>query len=271
MPGGSPSVDRMISILNFFISHPQESFSLAQVVKSLKLNRATCYAIMTSLADAGYLYRNSDKTYVLGPAILAIARQAQAAFSPLDVARLEMRQLADKLDVVVSVQVLQDGMVVSRERATSVTHLTLSYPEDMRHALHPWGILFLSGLEDHALETEFAKATPPLSADQRAFERELIGFSRRHGFLFAINVAEETVRQRIKTEGWATGEFLTSLDPDATYPLQFIAAPIFAHDDEVAFELAVSGFRGDYTGRRISEIGEVVAEACQRVTSFITG
>jgi DNA-binding IclR family transcriptional regulator len=208
MPSGSPAVVRVISILNFFISHPKDSFTLAQIVKSLKISRATCFAIMTSLVDAGYLYRSSDKRYLLGPAILTIARRTQMASTPMDIARPEIRKLADRLDAVVSVQIIENNMVVSHERAASVRHLSLAYPAEMSHTVHPWGVPFLSALEDYQVEAEFDKAIPPLSKSDKAFERSLIAFTRQHGFLFAINPDEAIKQQRIKTGTWSMGVFL---------------------------------------------------------------
>lgn len=271
MASGSPAVVRVISILNFFISHPKDSFTLAQIVKSLKISRATCYAIVTSLADAGYLYRSSDKRYLLGPAILTIARKTQLSFTPMDIARPEIRKLADRLDAVVSVQIIDKGMVVSRERAASVRHLSLAYPAEMSHAVHPWGIPFLSPLEDYQIEAEFDKAIPPLSKPDRAFERSLITFVRQHGFLFAINPAEDIKQQRIKTGTWSMGVFVTDLRPKRSYPLQFVLAPIIGQDRSVAFQLALSGFNRQYTGAEIATLGNAVVESCHRVTSFITG
>ena len=93
----SPAVGRIVSILNFFVEHPQQAFTLTQIVKSLRLSRATCHALLVGLVEAGYLYRRPDKSYVLGPALISLAVNAQQHFSPLAVARQEMRMLADEL------------------------------------------------------------------------------------------------------------------------------------------------------------------------------
>lgn len=270
MSEGSPSVRRMISVLNFFVEHSQQSFTIAQVVKSLKLNRATCHAIVNGLAEAHYLFRNSDKTYVLGPAIFAIARKSELALSALDIAQYEMRDLADKLDVIVSAHFLENGEVTSRARAASSSNLNLTYPSGMRHALHPWGIVFLSPLSAAKLEQEFDEAQPPLSDEEKESERKQVAFVREHGYAFAINDRSKN-NSTTRASTAARGLFVTDLDPAALYPLQFVSAPVLDGEGQVAFELVLSAFRGEYAGHEIAEIGAEVVRSCNRISSFITG
>ena len=85
MPHGSPSAQRVIAILNFFADHPGQAFTLTDLVRSLRLSRATAHAFLTTLADAGYLYRASDKSYVLGPVLATIGDVAKSHFSPLQI------------------------------------------------------------------------------------------------------------------------------------------------------------------------------------------
>jgi len=260
----------MISVLNFFLEHPQQGFTTAQVVKSLKLNRATCHSIITSLADARYLFRNSDKTYVLGPAIFAIARKSELALSALDIAQYEMRDLADKLDVVVSAHFLEDDVVFSRARAASSSNLSLVYPPDIRFPLHPWGIVFLAPLSDAELEEALDTARPSLSEEEKDAERRQVAFVREHGFAFAVSNGPPG--SPLMRSSWAaTGMLVTDLDPDRRYPLQFISAPVMNEEGRVAFELVLSAFRGEFTGSRIIDIGNEVVQSCNRISSFITG
>src|SRR3546814_10662225 len=98
----SPGVQRIVSILNFFADHPEQSFTLTDLVRALKLSRATCHALLTGLVEAGYLYRSHDKSYVLGPTLDAIGRIADPHSSPLQITQPEMRALADEFDAVCS-------------------------------------------------------------------------------------------------------------------------------------------------------------------------
>ena len=117
---------RVAAILNFIADHPGQAFALTDLVRALKLSRATCHALLTGLVDVGYLYRTTDKTYVLGPALAAIGRTAAEHFSPLQVAQPEMRSLADEFDIVCGAYFLEGDTIHLRERAASLSHVRLS-------------------------------------------------------------------------------------------------------------------------------------------------
>ncbi len=265
------SVLRVVGVFNFFVEHPRQSFTIAQVVRSLKLSRSTGANIMNGLVEAGYLYRNNDRTYVLGPAILRIARQARIALTPLDIARLEIRRLADRLDAIVAVHSLENGEVVLRERAVSSSHLTLAHMPVVRTPVQSFGVLFLCPLPDPEIEAIFDGTDPPLSAETRDKQHKVIAFARRYGFIFGLRPDSSTGRWGTAMGEATAGEFALQLDPNALYRLQYILAPVLDPQGHVAFQFSVSGFDGEYRGAEISEIASKVRESCARVTTFLTG
>jgi DNA-binding IclR family transcriptional regulator len=269
----SPAVGRIVSVLNFFAEHPKQAFTLTQIVKSLRLSRATCHALLMGLVEGGYLYRNADKSYVLGPALLALARNAQAHFSPLDVARQELRLLADELDVIAAALFLDGEEIVVRERAASLTHLGWAPPPGQRYPMHPWGAVFLANLPEEMVEESFDKASPPLSEAQREEERRQIAFGRDHGFLFGVYASGRILEARdIPPENRRNmGRFLTALDPQSSYALQFLVAPVMNERGRVAVAIALSGFGRMHSGAEVAEVGARLVEACRRITTFIAG
>jgi len=137
MTRSSPGVKRIAAILDFLADHPAQAFALTDLVRALKLSRATCHALLTGLVEVGYLYRTSDKTYVLGPALAKVGRAAAQNMSPLQIAQPEMRALADEFDVVCSAFFLEGDTIVSRERAASISHVGYSIPLGTRVRLLP--------------------------------------------------------------------------------------------------------------------------------------
>ncbi len=265
------SVLRVVGVFNFFVEHPRQSFTIAQVVRSLKLSRSTGANVMNGLVEAGYLYRNDDRTYVLGPAILTIARQARIALTPLDIARLEIRRLADRLDAIVAVHSRENGEVVLRERAVSSSHLTLGDMPAVRSPVHTFGVLFLCPLPDPEIEAIFDRSDPPISVEHRDAQRHAIAFARWHGFIFGLRPDDNTGHWGI-LEGEATaGQFALRLDADSLYRLQYILAPVLDPQGHVVFQISVSGFKGEYRGTEIVEIASKIRESCARVTKFMTG
>src|SRR5579862_5200019 len=90
MGRSSPSIRRMVALLDFFADHPGNAYTLASLVRALRLSPATCHALLAGLVDSGYLYRMRDKSYVIGPRLVTIGQVAKAHFSPLQVAQPEM-------------------------------------------------------------------------------------------------------------------------------------------------------------------------------------
>jgi DNA-binding IclR family transcriptional regulator len=269
----SPAVGRVVSVLNFFAEHPQQAFTLTQIMKSLRMSRATCHALLAGLVDGSYLYRNSNKSYVLGPALLALARTAEQHFSPLDVARQEMRALADELDVVVSALFLDGDEVVARDRAASLTHLGWAQPPGQRYPVYPWAMAFMSGLSPSELAIWLGRQTPPISEEEKRKVYQQIEFARQHGYIFAVNPSDRRYPVRLGAVPTPApeGQFEAELEPPKIYNLLFFTAPVTNESGAVAFALALSGFSRPYSGAEVAAIGDRLHESCARVTNFITG
>jgi DNA-binding IclR family transcriptional regulator len=276
MTRSSPGVRRIVSILNFFADHPSESFTLSDLVRALKLSRATCHGLLTGLVEAGYLYRTSDRGYLLGPALVSVGEVAKAHYSPLKAAQPEMRLLADEFDTVCSAAFREGKDVVIRERASAVSHLGSSLPRGSRLPLLPQfaGNFFVwaSTADVKAWLDELDQ--PPSDSQREALDRG-IAFVRKYGFLCAERNLGEGIDQHssqwLYENAYANAPLLPifEINPDARYKLAWLNAPVFNTDRSVAFVMGVQGFSGEYTGKKILSIGERVREACDRITSFI--
>jgi DNA-binding IclR family transcriptional regulator len=264
----SPAVGRIVSILNFFVEHPEQAFTLTQIVKSLRLSRATCHALLVGLVEAGYLYRRPDKSYVLGPALISLAVNAQRHFSPLAVARQEMRMLADELDVVSAALFREGDEVVVRERAASLTHLGWVIPAGQRYPVYPWGSFFWMPVPDPEIDEELDKVAPTLSPEGRQSAHDQMAFARRYGFIVGVPEANSAELSRT----WRpSGRFITELDQDQEYRVMFLVAPVLNERGRVAFGIALYGFTRAMTGAELVVVGNRLREACRRITTFIAG
>src|SRR5690242_13893127 len=88
----SPPTARVVAVLNFLASHPQEQFGLSELARRLDLSKPTCLGIVTTLAEAGYLVRDAaEKTYRLGPALITLGHTAQESMRISPAARAELR------------------------------------------------------------------------------------------------------------------------------------------------------------------------------------
>ena len=277
MSRSSPGVKRVAAILNFIADHPGQAFALTDLVKALKLSRATCHALLTGLVDVGYLYRTSDKTYVLGPALAAIGRTAAQHFSPLQVAQPEMRKLADEFNVLCGAYFLDDSVVHLRDRAASASHVGYPVPLGARFKLHEaLAPVFFSdeekGFDNWLRTTDFEP-----SDAQKSLFREAAAAFRRDGYIVIERRAGVSMDGAGYDEVVATSssdlpiEVLVELTGERSYSVAAIMAPVRDEKGRVSFALGITGFYTTMSMDRVRHAGQQLRDACARVSDFISG
>ena len=277
MSRSSPGVWRVAAILNFIADHPGQAFALTDLVRALKLSRATCHALLTGLVDVGYLYRTSDKTYVLGPALAAIGRTAAEHASPLQIAQPEMRALADAYDVVCGVYGLEGDEMLLRDRAASASHAAYPVPIGTRMKLRSaQAVVYFAWAKTEA-EAWLERATPRPESDRVELMWRNMAFAREHGFI--IHVRNPGMVAGAPTANYLQGEEtdeipvlpIPEVDQQAVYPVAALMAPVFDARDKVSFALVIAGFQAPMTGAQAMAAGEQLRAACARITGFIGG
>jgi DNA-binding IclR family transcriptional regulator len=92
----SPPTERVVMVLDLLANHPGEPMSFTDIARRLALSRATCHALLTSLTDAGYVLRNDDKTYLLGPSLITIGRSAERSYPHVPAVRSIIAELVEE-------------------------------------------------------------------------------------------------------------------------------------------------------------------------------
>jgi DNA-binding IclR family transcriptional regulator len=282
MSVSSPAVRRVVAVLNFFADHPGQAFTLTDLVRALRLSRATCHGLLAGLVEAGYLYRTSDKSYLLGPALVAIGEVAKANYSPLQAAQPEMRSLADEFDAICSITFRERREVVVRERAAAVSHLGYSVPRGTRLPLGvQFASLFFVWSTAAEIKTWLDDIDPAPTDEQSEDMRSGIAYLRDHGTLFGVRNLRSDIANQAPTEpgaqDWLHGERYSNapvrpvfaIDPDEQYPLGFVQAPVLDARRRVAFVIGLQGFNRLYSGDEVLRIGKRVREAADRIGTFI--
>jgi DNA-binding IclR family transcriptional regulator len=279
MARSSPGVLRVAAILNFFAEHPGQAFTLTDLVRALRLSRATCHALLTGLVEVGYLYRANDKNYVLGPALINIARVAAEHASPMQVAQPEMRALADEFDGFCSAFYRDRDEVVVRERAASGTHLGWSAPPGTRMKLRPpFGAIFFAWSPRAEAEAWLEAVSPTPTPEQHETMLRSMAFARDHGFAFGVRGQAHAGGSLASAEQVFGGQqsdvpvaHLTEIDPDREYQLAFALAPVFDDKGHVAFVLGLMGVGGRPRGAEVERMGRKLRESCDRITNYLGG
>lgn len=275
MSRSSPGVARVAAILNFIADHPGQAFALTDLVRALKLSRATCHALLTGLVDVGYLYRTTDKTYVLGPALASIGRAAAEHFSPLQVAQPEMRSLADEFDIVCGAYFLEGDTIHLRERAASLSHVGYPVPMGTRLPLRWIQAISFFARSPREADGWLARTDPKPSAEQVALMQGAMAFVREHGYAALLRrpgagLSDEPAGIRAATEDPPVVP-ATEFEDDRAYPLMALIAPIYDSRDRVTISLVMAGFHDALGGSEIRRAGRRVAEACERISRFLAG
>lgn len=275
MSRSSPGVRRVAAILNFIADHPGQAFALTDLVRALKLSRATCHALLTGLVDVGYLYRTSDKTYVLGPALAAIGNSAAQHFSPLQVAHPEMRKLADEFDVLCGAYFLEDSVVRLRDRASSASHVGSPIPLGARFTLHEaLAPIFFSDPETGYDAWVRTTAITPTEVQKAQFEAGA-QFVREHGFIVIERKFDYSPQDVAYDEEAATSmadlpiRVITDLEDDRSHSIASIMSAIYDERGKVGFALGMTGFYTAMPSQRVAFVGERIREACERISSFV--
>ncbi|MFT4027231.1 MAG: helix-turn-helix domain-containing protein [Novosphingobium sp.] len=272
MTRSSPGVRRVAAILNFMASHPGQAFALSDIVRALKLSRATCHALLTGLVEVGYLYRATDKTYVLGPSLAAIGRAAAEHSSPLQVAQPEMRQLADMFDVVCGAYFLEGDTLHLRDRASSLSHVGYPVPLGSRRPLRSAQAAAFFAHSPVEAEAWLKRSEEP-SAERREAMLASMEFVRQHGFLVLVRKPGADMAAALASEGLTpnTDDLVTpATDPIASqiYPVAGMMAPVPDAAGRASFCLLMAGFNSALSGKQIMEAGERLQAACQRIAQF---
>ncbi|VWX46503.1 IclR family transcriptional regulator [Novosphingobium sp. 9U] len=277
MSRSSPGVRRVAAILNFIADHPGQAFALTDLVRALKLSRATCHALLTGLVDVGYLYRTGDKTYVLGPALAAIGRTAADHFSPLQVAQPEMRAIADDFDVICGAYFLEGDMMHLRERATSAHHVGYPVPLGTRMPLTmaQAPVFFARAPKDATAWLE--RNIPDATQERSDLLAAGIEFTREHGYIGlvrrpGVEPSFENVSSPLRTARDDPPVIpLLQVEDGTRYPLAAIMAPIYDARGKVTIALLMAGFHDAQSGAQLQVAGKRLSAACQRVSDFLSG
>lgn len=277
MARSSSAVLRAAAILDFIAEHPGQAFSMAELVRALKVSQSTCHSLLTALVEVGYLFRTTERTYVLGPGLASIGTLAADRYSPLQIAQPEMRRLADRFDVICSANFRDGDTVIVRERAISARKVgyaaDLGVPMKLRSPLASIHLAW----SPHEVE-DWLSAFPANQAEAEHASMELgMTFVREHGFLCFLKNPEGPSADT-PPESLFDGELsklpiklLPAIEEGKSYGLSSIIAPVFNAAGKVEFTISLRGFDDPIGGSEIFSIAEELKGACTRISSFSGG
>ncbi|MBA3652959.1 MAG: helix-turn-helix domain-containing protein [Actinobacteria bacterium] len=277
----APAVDRTVALLNFLAAHPGEPWSLSELARRVGLNKATAHAMLTTLTDAGYVLRHPvDKTFMLGPAVIAVGNAAAARqFEVVDFARGEMEALADELAVrcIASAAIGEEivFLAASGDPQPFGLHVVIGQRVPL---VPPLGTVFVAWSAPADIDDWLRRLGPNAGDAELQRFRDAVETVRRRGYSLGLEVP--AARGLMDFEGDSRGAFtelghreyvLLELEHSASYRLSHIAAPVFGPDGRVALSLNLIGFRHELRAEQVPELAARLTEATARITKAIHG
>jgi DNA-binding IclR family transcriptional regulator len=112
----SPPTQRVVEVLDFLARHPHDRFGISELARRTGQSKPTCLGIVTTLAESGYLLRDAeDKTYRLGPSLIALGHVAQESMRVGPSAREELRALSSAYGTTAALAAIVDDRITLLE------------------------------------------------------------------------------------------------------------------------------------------------------------
>ena len=281
----APAVDRVVALLDFLARHPDGAFTLSEIARRVEINKATAHSMLTALTDAGYLLRHpADKTFTLGPALVAIGNAAAAhEVEIVEFARDDMRALVDELGVPCVASAVFGAEIVILAKTGESKPLAADARVGQRlPCVPPLGTVFVAWSEPDEIDAWLRRVGPSATEDERTRYRRAIETVRRRGYSLGLE-ADARVRlgRAVAEHDSAVADLvselgheeyiLLELEHSASYRLSMVAAPVFGPDRRVALALTLFGFSDPLGAADLARYAERLQEATRRVTAAIHG
>ena len=258
--------------------------TLAEISRHLEVDKATCYPMLSELTRTGWLVRHArDKSYHLGPRLIAIGKAAEESFDILELARPRLLALAQQLGATC--------FTVSRNVDLVVVDVTIGARSARRGGgiglragdrlplRPPLGSVFVAWADEATKERWLAMA--PGDRDHLRSALDLLahrGFAveqfrpdpRTLGEL--VDDAAGALRGSRRADQLAqltdldATTLVAELDADAQYYPVSINAPVFDADGNVTHAVCVTDLTTPVNGASTAELGRAVAQTAAAIS-----
>jgi DNA-binding IclR family transcriptional regulator len=282
----APAVDRTVAVLNLLAAHPDTAFSLSEMCRRLDINKATAHAMLTALADSGFLLRNPrDKSYTLGPALIALGSAAAARRLELvEFARAPMQALASDTGLQCVVSSAMGEEIVFLAVAGEVVPFGPHVRVGQRIPLAPpIGTVFMAWSLPDEVDTWLNRSTAgkPLTGAELERFRNGVRAVRRRGYSVGLEPDVLGVRLGQSLDDHeAVPPLLAELSRTSylmddfgagTHRIGHLAAPVFGPDERVAMVLTLYGFQKQLSGADIDALAARLTATTREITFAVRG
>lgn len=278
------SAARGIEIIDLFAAGPPaRSMTLSEVARATGVNVASCHAVLTVLVERGYLRRDLQaKAYSLGPALFASGQAALAAQPLLSHAEAAARALSRELQLPVMMSAaIGEEIVGVVSIGVPRDQPPLLRPGERRARIPPIGAPFVAWSGEEAIAAWLAKAPEPAMQPGLRQVSEAI---RERGFEVLLRTtAPRRLASRLSelaAAPTASAPFHRlspdmalpdTIEPNASYDVTMIGAPIFDRFGACVFNLCLGPFPEALSGETILAHAERLLATCVQIMNADRG
>lgn len=276
------SARRAMQIINRLAANPRKSFTMSELMRDTDINVGSCHALLTVLADNGYLRRNrARKTYTLGPMLAAIGEAAFQSQPLISHARAEAGRLMERIghpvilthavgDEIVAIFSLDDdpgrvGGLRVGQRVPFAPPLGAPFVAWSSHAeIEDW--LTRRGNRDESLLDAWRQALALVR--QRGYQVTLRPPDPELSMVMkdiADGKAPLTAREEWARYFEAGDRRLLQpevIEADTRYPVVLIAAPISDETSGATYCLGITGLPETTAGAAIEAMARELLQSC---------
>jgi DNA-binding IclR family transcriptional regulator len=279
------SATRAADVLNFLAAHPGEKFSYSRLAQRLQINLASTHSLLLALTECGYLTRSPrDRTYSLGPALVALGDAALRENPAVDEARVHMRRLSRELglETLAFVRAGSDALCIARAGPARAPGETIGVGQRVP-LMAPLASVFVAWAPEREVERWLLRAGAPRGEQRRL--RDVLRRVRERGYSAALEVAgrrrlgellrelaedprSDALRAEMRhvIQELGLGTFQLAEDAGASHAISTLTAPAFDRQGRVALALVLSVYQRRLASRAIDALGQRLLHATRAIS-----
>lgn len=287
---GSPPTDRVKGILTL-LAGSERPLTLTEIARALSMSISTCQAVLTSLADGGFVVRSGTRTYVLGPALIRLGQAARAMTPMSAVVEAELEALHARIGLgCAAFAVVNEQLVLISRAGPSPLFPVQSMAVGPFPLVAPFGATIIASRGEEAVELWLGGAA---DLDRALHLRQLLETIATLGFSVSISTAEtrlalprfdrllreledklhsrelvSEVLQLLALSG-SRGYLEEELRSGEPLSVTLITAPVVV--DHVAVEVHVHVYRSAMTWAEVEAIGASLLGVCRAIAERVSG
>lgn len=288
----APAAARAVQVLDLLVTHPDERFTLTELVRRTGMSLGSAHAVLAVLEESGHVTRHPvTKAYSLGPALVVAGVVALEHHPGIEAARELLAPLAAELgtEAVLTARTVDEIIFVAR--AGEPTPYGPAMREGERVPLvPPFGAVFMAWAPAADVEAWLAR-TPDGSAEAVARCRDALELVRRRGYAVtagsdaqrmlgdrAFRLTDDPGRAELRDDvaellaALAREDYpVVDLADDQLFDVGMVAAPVFGPEGSVIAAVSAYGFPMGLPAETVMAAGRTVRETAALATRRANG